>query len=97
MKEKKSKQEVLEDALYKRALGYSQDEVVEEYSPQEDGTFKLCKKKVTKKIVSPDIQAAKVLLQHFLTKESLEVSSLSDQELEEEKQRLLKMLEEVKD
>lgn len=97
MNEEKSKQQVLEEALYKRALGYLQDEIVEEYSPLEDGTFKLSKRKVTKKVVSPDISAAKVLLQHFLSKESMELSSMTDEELEQEKNRLLKLLEEAKD
>ncbi len=94
MEQEEDRQKILEEALYKKALGYSQDEVVEEYSPLEDGTFKLSKKKVTKKVVSPDIAAAKVLLQHYVTKQNFDLSKLSDEELEEEKQKLLKMLEE---
>ncbi|MGN1162622.1 MAG: hypothetical protein ACI4T2_01690 [Christensenellales bacterium] len=88
------KQKSVEKALYKSAVGYSQNEVVEEYSPQEDGSMKLSKKKVTKKIISPDISAAKVLLEHYSKSEGQMLENMSDEELEKEKQRLLKQLKE---
>lgn len=44
-----------------RALGYDADEVVEEYGFSE-GEAVLVKRKVTRKRVPPDIQAAKMLL-----------------------------------
>lgn len=88
------KQENVEKALYKSAVGYSQNEVVEEYSTQKDGSMKLSKKKVTKKKISPDISAAKVLLEHYSKSESVRLGGMSEEELEKEKQRLLKMLKE---
>lgn len=88
------KQENVEKALYKSAVGYSQNEVVEEYSTQKDGSMKLSKKKVTKKKISPDISAAKVLLEHYSKSESARFGGMSEEELEKEKQRLLKMLKE---
>ena len=73
-------------ALVRRALGYETDEVVEEYGFNE-GEAVLLKRKVTKKSVPPDIQAAKMLL---VAEEPLE--QLSDEKLEEERQRLLREL-----
>ena len=81
----------LEQALIKKALGYDATEVVEEYSTDEQGEVKLVKKKVTTKNVPPDITAIKILIEDNASKSVLE---LSDQELESEKQRLLKLLKE---
>ena len=75
-------------ALVKKAMGYDYKEVVEEYVSGEDGQVKLAKKKVTKKNVPPDITALKILLE-----ENVPIERLSDEELQEEKQRLLKLLE----
>ena len=50
-----------------------------------DGELKLVKKKVTKREIPPDIKAVKLLLE--------ERGELSDAELEEEKQKLLKLLD----
>lgn len=89
-KNKKTKTDLQSDfkkALVKKALGYDVTETVEEYSGGEDGV-KLVKKKVTKKNVPPDITAIKMLLEEGDTP----VSQMSDQQLEEEKQRLLKLL-----
>ena len=73
-------------AVVRRALGYETDEVVEEYGFNE-GEAVLLKRKVTKKSVPPDIQAAKMLPD---AEEPLE--QLSDEKLEEERQRLLREL-----
>lgn len=81
----------IERALIKRAIGYSVTETVEEFADNED-EMRLTKRKVTKKDVPPDISAAKLLLD--METEEVDVESLSDSELEEEKQRLLKILEE---
>ena len=85
MKEKDN-EENIKSALIKKALGYDSKETVEEYGDC-DGEIKLLKKKITIKPVPPDVSALKMLL------ESLpDISSLTDEELEEEKQRLLKLL-----
>ena len=61
MKRKEDKQvkekEDINRALMKKALGYTAEETVEEYSMKEDGEVLLSKKKVTKKNVPPDITA----------------------------------------
>lgn len=74
-------------ALIKKALGYDAVETVEEYADT-DGEIRLLKKKVTKKSVPPDVTALKLLLET----EQTPVSSLTDEELEEEKMRLIELL-----
>ena len=85
---KKVKKQELESALIKKALGYDCTETVEEYAGDEQGEVRLLKKKVTVKNVPPDITALKILLEE----QSKNVSEMSDEELENEKERLLKLL-----
>ena len=82
------RREEVTEALRRRALGYEADEVVEEYGFTE-GEAVLLKRKVTKKDVLPDIQAAKLLLE---AEEPL--AALTDEQLEQEKARLLLRLRE---
>ncbi|MBE5734169.1 MAG: hypothetical protein E7347_03860 [Clostridiales bacterium] len=94
MREKSKKQTTLstvdlKEALIKKALGYDQTEVVEEYVSGEEGEIKLTKKKVTKKNVPPDITALKILLEG----QEQPLSEMTDEQLKEEKVRLLKLLE----
>ncbi len=55
-----------------------------------DGEYKLVKRKVTTREIPPDIKAVKLLL------DGGNDEAFSDEELEEEKQRLLKLLKENK-
>lgn len=80
-------------ALIKRAVGYDAKEVVEEFSQSEEGEERLCKRKVTTKNFPPDVTAAKLLLD---MEGGEDITSLSDEELEEEKIKLYKILEETK-
>ena len=82
------RREEVTEALRRRALGYEADEVVEEDGCTE-GEAVLLKRKVTKKDVPPDIQAAKLLLE---AEEPL--AALTDEQLEQEKARLLLRLRE---
>ena len=82
--------ERVKKAILKVALGYSLEEVTEEYGV-EDGELKLVKRRETKKDVPPDLKAVKLLL------EEKAYSALSDEELEEEKRRLLAQLKEEED
>ena len=79
--------ERVKKAILKVALGYSLEEVTEEYGV-EDGELKLVKRRKTKKDVPPDLKAVKLLL------EEKDYSALSDEELEAEKRRLLAQLKE---
>lgn len=78
----------VKSALVKKALGYDATEIVEEYVSGEEGEIKLAKKKVTKKNVPPDMTALKLLMDESVKP----VRVLSDEELESEKQRLLRLL-----
>ncbi len=80
----------LKDAVLKVALGFSLEEVTEEYG-MEDGELRLVKRRETRKDVPPDLKAAKLLL------EEKELSALSDEELEQERQRLLSKWKEIYD
>ncbi len=80
----------LKDAVLKVALGFSLEEVTEEYGV-EDGELKLVKRKETRKDIPPDLKAAKLLL------EEKDYAALSDEELEQERQRLLLKWKEIYD
>ena len=83
----KKQEEKINDALLKVALGYQVAEVTEEYA-EEDGELKLVKRKKTKKDVPPDLKAMQLLL----SEEEREYGKWTDEQLEEEKARLLEGL-----
>ena len=64
-------------------------EVIEEYA-EVDGKLKLLKRKKTKKDIPPDLKAAQLILGKQRNGDG--VSALSDEELEKEKLKLLKLL-----
>ena len=82
----KEEKDDIESALIKKAVGYLSKEIVEEFGT--DGEeIKLVKRKVTYKDVPPDVSAIKILLEN-----TADITSLSDEELEAEKEKLLKIL-----
>lgn len=89
-----SQQKLLHDALYKKALGYTSEEVVEEYINQDENLV-LSKRKVTSKQVPPDISAVKTLIELIDVKEDL--SNMTDEELLIERDKLLKILKDSKE
>lgn len=80
----------VKEALKKCAVGFGTSEVVEEFAV-EDGELRLVKRKVTRRDIPPDIKAVKMLL------DGDDVSAMSDEQLESERQRLLKCLKEDAD
>ena len=80
-------EEEVKNALKKCAVGFGTSEVVEEFLI-EDGEMKLVKKKVTRRDVPPDIKAVKLLM------DGGNVGDMTDEQLEEEKENLKKLLEE---
>ncbi len=78
-------------ALVKKAIGFDCVETVEEFSESE-GEMRLSKRKVTTKTVPPDVSAAKLLME--MQTEDKEITDMTDEELEKERQRLIKILEE---
>ena len=81
--------EKLVNSLYKKAVGYTAKEKTTEYSAEGD----VLKQKVTSKHYPPDISALKAYLEIVSEGESYE--KMTDEELAEEKKRLLKELEET--
>lgn len=92
MKSKKERQEI-EKALLSKALGCTTQEVIEEYGLSGD-EFILQKRKTSTKSYPPDLSALQILLDCKGDENKYE--RLSDEDLEKEKIRLLKMLEEKK-
>ena len=88
---KKKGKEALDEALLKVAVGYSVEEVTEEYA-EVDGEMKLMKRKETKKDIPPDLKAVQILL----SGSEKDFSKMSDEELERERDRLLAELENKK-
>ena len=87
------REEPFANALYKKAFGYDTNEVVEEFVLDEGGDYKLSKRKVTKKHISPDLSAVKMLLDETKTEV---YSDMTEEELMREKLRLLEILENYK-
>ena len=88
----KKKQEKIGDALLKVALGFRLQEITEEYA-EVDGKFKLTRRKETKKDIPPDLKAVQLLL----ASDSEDLSSMSEEQLERERQRLLDELKSSED
>ncbi len=82
--------EKLLNILYKKALGYKTEEVQEEFV-NDEGKLELVKRKISTKHVPPDISAAKIYLE---ITENNSLKDMTDDELEAEKTRLLKLLKE---
>ncbi len=79
----------IENALKKRAIGYETTEITEEYSSSEEGEIRMVKRKIVSKNVPPDVSAVKLL---FENSSSDDISTMTDDELEKEKIRLLNIL-----
>lgn len=86
-------EEEIRQALLKKALGYESDEIIEEYTTDENGNPVLSKRKITKKYNPPDINALRFLLEQGQLSDD-EISKMTDKQLLEEKERLLKLLKE---
>ena len=86
---KKNDIDCVVDALIKKAVGYSTDEIVEEYVIDDQNKEHLIKKKVTKKFVPADLTASKMLLDYYGTKEN-SYENMSDVELDQEAIKLFK-------
>ena len=93
MKENSINSAEYKSAIEKKALGYDTTEVVEEYVSDDSGEIRLSKKKVTKKSVPPDLTALKMLLDS----EEEPIETMTDEQLEDEKKRLLKLLKDFEE
>ncbi len=76
------------ETLYKKAKGYDVEEIVTEYSVDEEGNKTLSKEKRTVKHVPPDLAAIKA----YLELRDAGLSRMTNEDLQKEKKRLLKEL-----
>ncbi|MBO5776510.1 MAG: hypothetical protein J6V83_03410 [Clostridia bacterium] len=78
------------ESLYKRAEGYSVEETVTEFVYEEDGSKRAVREKTQNKYMPPDVTAAKFYLEFMDFKSELD--NMSDEDLENEKMRLIALL-----
>ena len=77
--------------------GFKVKEITTEYSvDEESGNLKIVKQKVNEKNVPPNTDIIKLIYNHY-TENKTDYSRLTDEELEQEKQRLIKELKENDD
>ncbi len=79
----------IKQALKKRAVGYETTEITEEYSTSDEGEVRMVKRKIVSKNVPPDVSAVKLLFDNFTIDD---ISSMTDDELEKERLRLINEL-----
>ncbi len=85
--------EEIKKALLKKALGFESDEIIEEYTADENGKPILSKRKITKKSNPPDLNALRFLIEQSHLSDD-DISKMTDKQLLAEKERLLKLLKE---
>jgi hypothetical protein len=85
----KSNNKKLKEALFNKALGYTTQEVTEEYGLSGE-EFVLQKRKTSTKSYPPDLSALQILLDK--EGEINDFEHLSDDELAKEKQKLLNQI-----
>ncbi|MDE7190948.1 MAG: hypothetical protein K2O35_00515 [Clostridia bacterium] len=79
----------IENAILRKAVGYDVQEVVEEYT----GENELLKRKVTNKHIPPDMTAIKTVLE--IKGQENDLAKMSDAELKQLKTKLLRQLNEL--
>lgn len=92
--EKENSQDILKATLLKKARGFIVEEIVEESVKDDNNNhLTLVKRKTTTKEIPPDMSAIKYLLElESLNKD--DYSTMTDEELRQEKFNLLKLLKE---
>ncbi len=89
-----SQEEILKNSLLKKARGFIVEEIIEESVKSENtSNLNLVKRKVTTKEIPPDMNAIKYLMELENLNQD-KYSNLSDDELQQEKIKLLKLLKE---
>ena len=86
--------QLLTKILLKKAKGYSFHEKTDEYVVV-DGKKQLVKSKVVTKRVQPDVNAIKALI--TLTEDNTDVTKMTDEQLQVEKLRLIRLLSMVEE
>ena len=82
----------IKEALLNKALGFTTQEVTEEYGLSGDDLV-LQKRKTSTKSYPPDLTALQMILGKEVESEN-EFQKMTDEELQKEKERLIKLLKE---
>ena len=86
----------LEEALFSRAIGFSKDEVSEEYNIVED-KLTLTKKKLNSKYYPPELKAIEMLMEKYNIYNDQQYDSYTFEQLNEEKEKLIKLLKDAEE
>lgn len=89
------KNEDLNKALVKKALGFEAVEQTEEFGIV-DGELKLVKRKTATKVYPPDLSALQLLIDKNSASSDNKYANMSLKELEKEKLKLIKLLSKEK-
>ena len=81
----------LDEALFNRAIGFSKDEVSEEYNMVDD-KLTLTKKKLNSKYYPPELKAIEMLMEKYDLDSDKEYEKYTLEELSKEKERLIELL-----
>ncbi len=87
-------EERLKKILLKKAMGYGIKEETVEYVRDDCGDEVIAKRKVSKKHVPPDVSALRLLIEHFYQNSFKDVTSMTDEELEKEREKIIELLKE---
>ena len=87
-----NEEEKLKKTLFKKAVGYVVSEETVEYAINDEGKEVVTKRKVTKKYIPPDAAALRLLIERFFSSSYQDIDSMSDEELERERDEIIKML-----
>lgn len=90
----KKKQKKIKQALLDKALGYTTQEIIEEYGISGE-EFVLQKRKTSTKTYPPDLSALQMLLEESDISDN-KYLNFTKEELEKEKTRLINLLKEKK-
>lgn len=90
----KKKQKKIKQALLDKALGYTTQEIIEEYGISGE-EFVLQKRKTSTKTYPPDLSALQMLLEESDVSDN-KYLNFTKEELEKEKTRLINLLKEKK-
>ncbi len=88
-----NEEERLKETLFKKATGYAVKEETIEYVLDDEGKEKIAKRKVSKKYIPPDASALRLLIERFFSS-SDDFEKMTDEELEQEREEIIKMLKE---
>lgn len=86
----------LDDALFNRAIGFSKNDVVEEYSIEGD-KLTLIRRKLNSKYYPPELKAIEMLMEKQNLNDEEIYKGYELEELEKEREKLLKMLNEAQE